>query len=83
MHKNEFEVQFEEQEETLTQENKDLDTILREIAEEEGMTFEETKALFRKGLKQSLNTVKPVDYKAKAKAKAKKKLAKKSRKRNR
>jgi hypothetical protein len=62
---------------------KSLEEIIRELAEEEGMTYEETMALFKKGLKEANGLTTKVDYKKKAKSKAKRKQAKASRKKNR
>lgn len=63
---------------------KSLKEILQDIADEEGMTYEETAKLFTKGLKESRGT-KSVkrSAKEKAKIKKKKKSAKSSRKKNR
>lgn len=63
-------------------EEKTLDEIIQEIADEEGMSFDETKKLFKQGLRV-MNNKKAIDSKKKAKTKAKKKQAKKSRNRNR
>lgn len=61
---------------------KSLQEIIQEIADEEGMTYDETMKLFKKGLKQAHN-VSEVNQKKKAKTRAKNKQARKSRKRNR
>lgn len=60
---------------------KSLEEIIREVAEEEGMTYEETLKLFKQGMKQAHGFKKST--KDKAKSKAKRKQAKKSRKQNR
>ena len=63
-------------------EEKSLEEIIREVAEQEGMTYEETFKLFKQGLREA-NRVNKVDHKKKAKNRAKNKQAKKSRKKNR
>jgi len=69
-------------EEIMEHKSKSLEETIREIAEEEGMTYEETMKLFKQGLKEA-HRVNKVDHKKKAKARAKNKQAKKSRKKNR
>jgi hypothetical protein len=69
-------------EEVLFEDDRSLDDIIQEIANEEGMTFEQTMAMFKKGLKMAQGRSK-VDSKKKAKNRAKNKQAKASRKRNR
>lgn len=69
----------------LTDDNRTLEEIIREVAEEEGMSYEQTLALFKKGMKDAqgvLNKKRPTE-KQKAKIKKKKKMAKSSKKRNR
>lgn len=61
---------------------KSLEEIIQDIADEEGMTYEETMNLFKQGLKQAYGTPK-ISHKKKEKARAKNKQARKSRKRNR
>lgn len=61
---------------------KSLEEIIREVAEEEGLSYEETKRLFMKGMKDALGYTNK-NKKDKKKAKAKRKQAKKSRKKNR
>lgn len=61
---------------------KSLEEIIREVAEEEGMTYEQTMSMFKQGLKEA-NRVSKIDHKKKAKNRAKNKQAKKSRKKNR
>lgn len=76
--------QINKGEEVLFEDNRSLEDIIQEIADAEGMTFEQTMDLFKKGLKQANNNQgRKVDHKKKAKAKAKKKVAKASKKRNR
>lgn len=67
----------------LNNKEKSLDDIIKEVAEEEGMTFEETKELFKKGLREFRGYSSNLSKKNKEKKKAKRKQAKKSRKRNR
>lgn len=64
--------------------NKDLtlEEIVKQVAEEEGLSYEETMNLFKKGLKD-VNWTSKLSQKEKDKRKAKRKLAKKSRKKNR
>jgi len=61
---------------------KTLEEIIQEVADEEGMTYDETMKLFRQGLREA-NRVNKVDHKKKAKNRAKNKQARKSRKKNR
>ena len=68
-------------EDVLFEDNRSLEDIVREVAEEEGLTYEETMAMFKKGM--GMINRKTSDSKKKAKAKAKRKQAKKSRKKNR
>lgn len=72
------------EESTLVEDNRTLEEIIREVANEEGMTYEETLALFKQGMKQA-HTSKTggVTGKQKVKARQKKKMAKASKKRNR
>lgn len=69
--------------EVLFEDNRSLEEIIQEIAEQEGMTFDQTMEMFKKGLKQANGQLRKVDPKKKAKSKAKKKQAKASKKRNR
>lgn len=69
--------------ELLSSHDKSEDDFIREIAEEEGMTFEEVKESVEK-FKAMIHKDKIVDSKnAKAKKKARRKMAKQSRKKNR
>jgi hypothetical protein len=67
----------------LIDDERTIEDVIRQVAEEEGMTYEETMALFKKGLKEANGLTTKVDYKKKAKSKAKRKQAKASRKKNR
>lgn len=72
-------------EDTLFEDSRTLEEVIREVAEEEGMTYEQTLALFKKGMRDArgiLSRKKPTAQQ-KAKAKKKKKMAKVSKKRNR
>jgi len=69
--------------ETTQNDDRTLDEIIQEIADEEGMTFEQTKAMFKKGARMAMGAPKPKSAKEKAKDKKKRKQAKASRKRNR
>lgn len=69
-------------EELKNSQEKTLDEIIAEVAEEEGMSFEETKKLFRKGMREALG-IPNVSPKKKAKNRARNKQAKKSRRKNR
>lgn len=60
-----------------------LEDIIREIAEEEGMTYEETMKLFKKGLRDSVGIPKLKSKEQRKKDKKKRKQAKASKKRNR
>jgi len=71
-----------EKEQVLPKENQTLEEIIQGIADEEGMTFDETMALFKQGLK-NVNGINKVSNKTKAKTKARRKLAKASRRKNR
>jgi hypothetical protein len=82
---NEIERIREMQESKLVEDNRTLEEVIREVAEEEGMSYEQTLALFKKGMKDAhgiLNRKKPTAQQ-KAKAKKKKQMAKASKKRNR
>jgi hypothetical protein len=68
--------------EVLFEDNKSLEEIVQEIADEEGMSFDQAMNMFRKGLKEA-NNFKKIDPKKKAKTKVKRKLTKASRKKNR
>lgn len=68
--------------EVLLEDNRSLEDIIKEVAENEGLTEEQVTAMFRKGLREA-NGVDKVDPKKKAKNRAKNKSAKKSRKKNR
>jgi hypothetical protein len=68
---------------TLVEDNRTLEEIIQEVAEEEGMTYEETLALFKKGMKKAHDTSVKVSAKQKAKNRKKNKMAKASKKRNR
>jgi hypothetical protein len=71
-------------EDTLIEDNRTLEEVIRDVAEQEGMSYEETLKLFKKGYREANNfTEIKVDHKKKAKAKKKKKVAKASKKRNR
>lgn len=61
---------------------KSLEEIIQEVADEEGMTYDETMKLFKQGLREA-NRVNKVNHKKKAKNRAKNKQARKARKRNR
>lgn len=69
----------------LTDDNRTLEEIIREVAEEEGMSYEQTLALFKKGMKDAHGILnrKKTTKKQKDKIKKKKKMAKSSKKRNR
>lgn len=67
--------------EVLFQDDRSLEDIIREVAEEEGMTYEETLKLFQDGLKIANRS--KVNPKNKSKAKAKRKSAKQARRKNR
>lgn len=67
--------------EVLFEDKRTLEDIVREVAEEEGLSFEETMAMFKQGMKMA-NGAK-ITPKQKAKAKAKRKQAKKARRKNR
>lgn len=69
--------------EVLFEDDRTLEDIIQEIADQEGMTFEQTMKLFKQGLKANFGKAKTKSPKEKAKAKTKKKQAKASRKRNR
>lgn len=60
----------------------ELDEMIREVAENEGMTFEEAKRLFLEGMSKAISQ-KKTDINKKSKNRAKNKQAKKSRKKNR
>ena len=60
-----------------------LEEIIQEIANEEGMTYEETMKLFKQGLRDSLGTSKKKSKEQVAKDKKKRKQVKASRKKNR
>lgn len=62
-----------------------LRDVIQEVADEEGLTFEETLKLFKKGMKMMKggSTKQPLSSKQKAKIKKNKKIAKTSKKRNR
>ncbi len=74
---------IKEKEELLFEDNRTLEDILKEIAEEEGITYEEALKLFKKGLKEAHGSSSTKTKKDKSKAKKKRKMAKASRKRNR
>lgn len=69
----------------LVEDNRSLEEVIREVAEEEGMSYEQTLSLFKEGVRDIsgvLSRNKPTT-KQKIKAKKKRKMAKKSRKQNR
>ena len=70
-------------EDVLFEDDKSLDELIQEIADEEGMSFEETKRLLKKGLKEANNITSKKTHKEKVKSKKKKVQAKASRRRNR
>lgn len=69
-------------EEALFEDDKTLEEIIQEVADEEGVSFEQAMSMFRKGLKEA-NNIKIANPKKKAKTKVKRKQAKASRKNNR
>lgn len=75
--------QINKGEEVLFEDDRTLEEIIQEIADEEGMTFDQTMAMFKKGLKQANNIMTSKSPKEKAKDKKKRKQAKSSKKRNR
>lgn len=75
---------LEEQEYMLDNDNRTLKEIIQEIADEEGMTYDETLKLFLKGLKENNSGLSNRKSKEQLKKdKKKRKLAKASRKKNR
>jgi beta-phosphoglucomutase-like phosphatase (HAD superfamily) len=68
---------------TLVEDNRTLEEIIREVAEEEGMSYEQTLAFFKKGMKQAWTSKSGMSAQQKTKARKKKKMAKASKKRNR
>ena len=64
-------------------EKKSLEEIIQEIADEEGMTYEETMKLFKQGLRDSLGASKKKSKEQVKKDKKKRKQVKASRKKNR
>lgn len=60
-----------------------LEEVIQEIANEEGMTYEETMKLFKKGLQESVGKPKKKSGERVKKDKKKRKQAKASRKKNR
>lgn len=71
-----------QKEELLVEDNRTLEEIIAEVAEEENLTTEEVMAMFKKGLQEANNKPK-VNTKKKAKNRAKNKQARKARKKNR
>lgn len=69
-------------EELLLEDNRTLEEIIAEIAEEENLTTEEVMAMFKKGMQEANNKPK-INTKQKAKNRAKNKQARKARKKNR
>ncbi|AYP68313.1 hypothetical protein PQE75_gp166 [Bacillus phage vB_BcoS-136] len=68
---------------TNIEQEKSLEEILEDIAKEEGMSVEQVRKLFVKGVKDMRGVNHSISAKEKAKRKAKKKQAKKSKKKNR
>lgn len=79
MNKNNFLVA----EDTLFEDGRSLEDIVKEVADEEGISFEEAMRLFKKGLKDALGSSAKKSKKDRVKAKKKRKMAKASKKRNR
>lgn len=67
----------------LFDDKRTLDDVIAEVASEEGLSFEQAKKLFLKGLKDALGSTATKPKKDKDKAKQKRKQAKASRKKNR
>lgn len=70
-------------EEKLTNDERTLKDIIQEIADEEGLTYDETMKLFLSGLRDANGVKKKKSKEQVKKDKKKRKLAKASRKKNR
>lgn len=74
---------LKEKEENLIEDNRTLEEIIKEVADEEGIPYEQAMKLFLKGMKEAngIGATKP--KRDRAKVKKKRKLSKASRKKNR